>query len=183
MSKKAKKAAKTTENNSKTANKHEYILFVKKQGEGGIAIFVVVLKVIELVLTSIFALCLGIFAPLCVWFGLENNSEVSADPAVTFWFISSILYIIGLFAVMLGHLKTAAVIHTLATVGTLLTYYRYSLMYADIPDSNGPTGLFMPCIFITMLTIIMMLLVDIPKSIEKHNRKKNEKAPSIFGDK
>lgn len=170
-------------NNSKPTKKHNFILFVKDQGEGGIAVFVVILKMIELVLTTIFGLCLGIFAPLCAWLGLENESEVSADPAITIWFISSIVYIIGLFAVMLGHLKTATVIHVIATVGTLITYYRYTLMYADVPDSNGPTGLFMPCIFITILTVVMMLLVDIPKSIKKRQKKKSEKAPSILGDK
>ena len=173
---------KTKKNNSSENKRSNNILFVKDQGEGGRAVLVAVLKIIELILTTIFALCLGIFAPLCVWLGVED-AELSADPAVTFWFISSILYIIGLFTVMLGHLKTATVIHVLATAGTLITYQRYVAMYADIPNSNPPTGLFMPCIFITILTVIIMLLVDIPKSVKKRIKKKQEKAPSILGDK
>lgn len=52
-----KKAAKTPE-------KEPFFFFVKDQGEGSARVIVIVLKIIELILTSIFALCLGVFGSL-----------------------------------------------------------------------------------------------------------------------
>ena len=155
--------------------------FVEDQGEGAARVAVIVLKLVEIVLTTVYALCLGIFAPLIIWLGAE---EVETAYGITagIWFGSSIVYIIGLFTVMLGHSKTASVMHALASVGTLITYQRYRRLFADIPDSSGPTGLYMPCLFITLATVFIMLLINVPKWMDRRIQKLNEKAPSILGD-
>lgn len=173
--------AKYNKKPSKPEKKSGFVFFVRDQGEGAGKVAVIILKVIELILTTIFALVLGIFAPLCIWFGDIVEAEVAADPSALWWMISSIAYIIGLFFVMFGHSKIATGIHTAAAVGTLITYHYYLRLF-DGYDSNGPTTLYMPSIFIAVATIGIMLIINIPKWMEKHEKKVNEVAPSILGE-
>jgi len=172
------KKAQTAE---KQKDKGGFILFVKDQGEGAGQIAVIVLKVFELILTTIFAVVVGIFAPLCIWYGDKVEAEVASDPSAVWWLVSSIVYIIGLFAVMLGHSKTATVIHIIASAGTFVTYHYYTKLYEGYVG-NGPTVLYMPCLFITMLTIIIMLVINVPKWVRRKAERDSETAPSILGD-
>lgn len=156
--------------------------FFVEQGRGAGRIAVNVLKVLELIVTSIFAFTLGIFAPLCIWNGEQVEPELTADPSVLWWMLSSIVYIIGLFMVMLGHSKTATVIHIIAAGGTFVTYSFFTELYKNA-ETTGPTMLYMPCLFITMLTIGIMLIINVPIWIDKRIEKENATAPSIFDDK
>jgi len=160
--------------------KESYFFFVKDQGEGAAKVAVIVLKLAEIALTTIFALCLGIFAPIIIWNG-EDAEILAGNPALPLWFASSILYIIGMFVVMLGHSKVAAVIHAAAAVGTLLTYSSFSKLFEEVPNTRGPSGLYMPCLFITILTIIIMFLINFPKWLDKRIEQENAAAPSILG--
>lgn len=164
----------------KTGEKENFYFFVRDQGTGAARIVVIILKVLELIMTTIFGLCLGIFGPLAIR-GMDDPG-VSSDPSSIYWLISSVLYIIGLFILMLGHSKIAACVHILASVGTMITYSSYLRMFRDVETGNGPTALYMPCLFITVMTIVIMLLINLPKWIEKRIRKENEKAPSILDD-
>lgn len=166
----------------KAEEKGGFVFFVKDQGQGAGKVAVIILKVLELILTTIYALVLGIFAPLCIWFGDIVEAEVASDPSAVWWMISSIVYIIGLFFVMFGRSKIATVIHIAAAAGTLVTYHFYTKLFEGF-ESNGPTALYMPCIFITIATIGIMLIINIPKWIDKHVQKENAVAPSILGDK
>ena len=180
-----RKQVKLPPKHGKTPSKPEknsgFALIVRDQGEGAGKVAVIILKVIELILTTIFALVLGIFAPLCIWLGNYVEAEVAADPSAVWWMISSIVYIIGLFFVMFGRSKTATVIHIAAAAGTLTTYHYYMKLYEGY-DSNGPTALYMPSLFITVATVGIMLIINVPKWIEKYEQKANEEAPSILGD-
>lgn len=143
---------------------------------------IMLLRILAVILTAIFALCLGIFAPLCIMLGIEDP-EYAGDISTTFWLISSILYTLGIFVLMLGNTKIAAVIHVVASAGTLVTFFRYMELFKDVPDNNGPVGLYMPCLAITALTVTITLLTNVPKWRAEQKRKQNEKAPSILGDK
>lgn len=166
--------------------KEGFIFFVKDQGQGAGKVAVIILKVIELILTTIFALVMGIFAPLVIWDGDTFDAELAADPLIMWWFISSIVYIIGVFFVMAGRSKTATVIHVIAAAGTL-TAYHFNMQLnmrrlAEGAEGSGPVPLYMPSLFITVATIGIMLIINVPKWIEKHEEKANEEAPSILGD-
>lgn len=178
-----RKQVKLSSKNRKTTAKknNEGFFFFVNQGRGGARIAVNTLKVFELIFTTIFAFALGIFAPLCIWNGDIVEPEVAADPSALWWLISSIAYIIGLFVLMFGHSKTATVIHIIASAGTLATYGFYTELYKDAA-SNGPTLLYMPSLFITVLTIGIMLIINIPQWIDKRVEKENEAAPSILDD-
>lgn len=143
---------------------------------------IMLMRGFDVVLTAIFALCLGIFAPLCIIMGTEDP-EYAGDISTTFWLISSVLYTFGIFVLMLGNTKTAALIHTVAGVGTLVTFFRYMELFKDVPDNIGPFWLYMPCLLITALTVTITLLTNVPKWRKEKKRKQNEKAPSILGDK
>ncbi len=167
---------------SKSEDKGGFIFFVKDQGEGAGKITVIILKVLELILTTIFAVVLGIFGPLCIWYGDIVDSEVASDPSAVWWLVSSIVYIIGLFVLMFGHSKIAACIHLAAAAGTLLTY-RFYIELMEGFEGNGPTALYMPSLFIAVLTIAIMLVINIPKWIQKRIERDNEEAPSILDGK
>lgn len=173
---------KNAKKSQKAEEKGGFIFFVKDQGEGAGKVAVIILKVIELILTTIFAVVLGIFVPLCIWNGDIVDAEVAADPSAVWWLISSILYIIGLFVLMFGHSKIATCIHLAAAAGTLTTYHFY-IELMDGFEGNGPTALYMPSLFITVLTVAIMLIINIPKWIQKRVERDNEVAPSILGDK
>lgn len=170
--------------------KEGFVFFVKDQGKGAGKVAVIILKVIELILTTIFALVMGIFAPLSIWYGDIFDAEMAAYPLIgaliMWWLISSIVYIIGLFFVMSGHSKIATVIHVIAAAGTLTTYHfnmQLNMLLFEDTSSSGPIPLYMPSLFITVATIGIMLIINVPKWIEKHTQKVNEVAPSILEDK
>lgn len=165
----------------KKPEKEPFYFFVKDQGEGAARVIVIILKILELVITSIFALCLGIFAPITILVDLDITDAISQTAALI-WMVSSVIYIIGTFVVMLGHSKIASVIHLLGAAGTLVTYYNYMVMFADVPDNNGPSVLYMPCLFLTVLTLVIMLLINLPKWLEKRAAKEQAVAPSILAD-
>lgn len=142
---------------------------------------VTVLKMLEMVLVTIFGLFLGIFAPLCIFLGIDD-AEAPAIQAAVVWLISSVLYIGGFFTLMLGNSKLAMIIQGIAAVGTFVTYSIYSQMFSDNPNSTGPSILYMPCLFIALLTLAIMLTINIPKWFDKRQKMLSEKAPSILGD-
>ncbi len=174
------KKNKPSKRNAGSPKKESYFFFVKDQGEGAAKVAVIVLKLAEIALTTIFALCLGIFAPIIIWNG-EDAELFTGNPALPLWFASSILYIIGMFVIMLGHSKIASGIHIAAAVGTLLTYSSFTKLFEELPGNRGPSGLYMPCLFITILTIIIMFLINFPKWLDKRIEQENAASPSILG--
>lgn len=161
--------------------KEKFYFFVKDQGEGAGRVFVIILKVLELIITSIYGLALGIFAPLCIWFG-DFDPDIAGNPAIGFWFASALVCIAGTFVVMLGHSKVASVIHAVGGVGVLVTYYFFMQLFVDVPDNSGPSVLYMPLLFLTALSVIIMLIINVPKWAERHAEKVNAVAPSILQD-
>lgn len=173
------KNSKTTGGAKKQKRDEGFMFFVPDQGEGAAKVIVIVLKVIMLIITSICALCFGILGPVCIWVG-EYDPAVVENPAILTWLISSCIYIVGTFVIMLGHSRIAAVIDCVAAVGSLMTYYLFVTHAADPEISVGPTTLYMPCIALTVLAVIIAMLINIPKWLEKQAQKANEKAPSII---
>ncbi len=167
---------------SKKKENSHFLLFVENQGEGAARIIVIILKVISLSLTSIFGLCMGILAPIVIWNG-DFDMGITESPAIIFWFVSSIFYIIGTVILMLGYTRTAAVVHMIAAVGTLITYYFFMILFANVQNnSSRPSPLYMPSLFIAVISIVIVMLIHIPKWLDKKARRENQKAPSILSD-
>lgn len=151
---------------------------MKDQGEGAARIIVIILKILELIMTTIFALVLGIFGPIIIMKSDVVDPEISQSPGLVVWIIASALYIIGMFVLMLGRSKTASAIHLAGMVGTLITHMIIGALFVDM--RNNLANLYLPCVFIAVLTLAVMLLINIPKVIERKIQKDNEIAPSIF---
>lgn len=162
--------------------KEKFFFFVKDQGEGAARVIVIILKILLLIGTSIFGICFGVLAPIAIMFSGDFDPEIAQCPAIPVWLASAAVYIIGTFIVMLGHSKIASAVHGVGAVGILVTYYFFMQLFADIPDNNGPSGLYMPLLFLTVITVIIMLLINIPKWADAHAKKANAVAPSILGD-
>ena len=107
----------------KKEEKESFFFFARDQGEGAARVVVIILKVLELILTTIFGLVLGIFGPVVIR-GLDIQG-VSSDPSSIYWIVTSGLYIVGLFILMLGHSKIATVVHIISSDGTFETHYAY----------------------------------------------------------
>lgn len=157
-----------------------FVFFVPDQGEGAAKGIVIALKVLMLVITTIFALVLGIFGPLIIW-NPDMQSDVSGNPAVLSWFITSCVYIVGTFVIMLGHSRIASLIDIIAAAGSLVTYNLFESSKV-IDTGSTPTPLYMPCIALTVLAVVIAMLINFPKWLEKQAEKANEKAPSIIDD-
>lgn len=164
-----------------TKPEHEsHFFFVKDQGTGAVRVVIIIFKLLELVLTTILAVCLGLIAPMALLSGMED--EINYSAAAIPWFISSILYIVGLFLMIFNCSKVGAGVHLAAAVGSLVTYNGFLKVLKDQPDMRAPAHLFMPCLIITALSVAIMLMVNVPIWWKRYNEKQNEKAPSILGD-
>lgn len=154
--------------------------FVKDQGTGAVKVLIIIFKLLEIILTTILALCVGIIAPLVLMLG--EADEINYAAAAVPWIVSSILYIFGLFLMIFNRSKAGAGVHLTAAVGTLVTYGSFRAILKDYPDLQAPAHLYMPCLLITALSVAIMLMVNLPKWWDDYNKKQNEKAPSILGN-
>lgn len=164
----------------KKTEKTGFLFFVPDQGEGAAKGVVIAAKILMLIITTIFAVVLGIFGPIIIWTP-DMQSDVADNPAVLMWFISSCIYIVGTFVVMLGHSRTAAAIDTAAAICSLVTYYLFET--SKVQDTGStPTPLYMPCLALTVLAVVIAMLIHFPKWLDKKAAQDNEKAPSILGE-
>lgn len=153
--------------------------FIKDQGEGAVRVLIIIFKLLELFTTTVYALCIGIIAPLMLLIGKD---EINYTAAAVPWLIASLLYIAGLFLMIFNRSKTGAVIHMIAAVFSLITYGSFLNLFKKYEDYQTPANMFMPCLVITALSISIALMLNIPIWWERYLEKLNEKAPSILGD-
>ncbi len=158
-------------------------MFYRYQCPKMTGIVITILEVLSLILTSIFALCAGLLVPLTNWLG-QMELEIEDHPVFVVWFIASIVYVIGTFILILGKPRIAAIVHTVAMAGSLVMYYMFLMLNNQYGAeyNSGPTVLYMPCIFITIISVIVVMLIYIPKWLEKKAEKDREQAPSILAD-
>ena len=150
-------------------------------------IVIMILQVISLAATAIFALCLGVLGSLSmISVGYEDiiSSIVGYYKAgVLLWLISSIIYVTGTIVLFLGASRIAAGIHTVALVMSLVMYYLFGLARTTANlDTAGPAVLYMPCIFIAVISIAIALIVHIPLWLDEKAEKDAEVAPSILAE-
>ena len=174
-----RKNIKLNKKSEQPAPKETHFFFVKDQGTGAVRVLIIIFKLIELFLTTVYGVCLGIFAPLALWFGSEVDVNYTA-PAVL-WLVSSLFYIVGLFILIFAKEKLASILHGIAAVLTIATYGSFRSILKEY-EANGPAELFMPCLIITALTVTILILVNLPEWTKRYIEKRDEKAPSILGD-
>ena len=148
----------------------------------------IILKVIMLILTAIWGMGCGILFPAFILASGEEivAADIANSPVIIIWLITSIVgFILPAALVMCRRYIVASVMSIIGFIGILVVYSGFSDLYQYTKESTGPTELYMPCIFITIIIVLITILEKskmIRESIENHNQKKNAVAPSIFGD-
>ena len=146
-----------------------------------------ILKIIMLFLTAIWGIGCGILFPAFI---LATGSEIVSEdiansPVITVWLITSVIgYVIPAILVMCRLCKTASVMSILGFAGTLAVYSGFAQLYQYTEESSGPSELYLPCIFITIIIIVVTVLENADKIktwLDGKKEEKNAPAPSIFG--
>ncbi len=149
-------------------------------------VVIMILEVLSLILTSIFALCLGVLGALSTmsqgFDGMVSSVQGYIQTAVTLWMVSSVVYVIGTIVLFLGFSRIASIIHGAAMVMTIVMYalFRIANDNLGIDGNAGPAMLYMPCIFITLISVGVALIVYIPRWLDKRIERENAQAPSIL---
>lgn len=148
----------------------------------------IILKVIMLILTSIWGIGCGILFPAFIYGTGDEiiSAEIADNPVMIIWLITAIIgYVIPAVIVMCRFYKVASAMSVLGFIGILIVYSRFSEIYAHVEDASAPSELYLPCIFITIVILIITVLENLDKikeKLEQRNEGKNAAAPSIFGD-
>ncbi len=148
-------------------------------------IAVMVLQVLSLAATAIFALCLGVLGSLSMMAeGYEGIIPTIVDyyrAGVTLWLISSVVYVAGTVILFLGFSRIAAAVHAAALVMSLVMYYLFGLASTTANlDTSGPALIYMPCIFIAIISLVIAAVVNVPLWLDKKAAQEAEVAPSIL---
>ena len=147
-----------------------------------------ILKILIIIATCIWGVACGILFPVVI---LASGGEiVSADIAshhvIPVWLVVSIIgYVLPAAFILCRRYKLAAVFSVVGLGGILYVFTQFASIYAYTPDSNGPTELYLPCIFITIAVIALAVINNtdlIKEKLEKRSERLNAAAPSILGD-
>ncbi len=143
-----------------------------------------ILKGLEIVITAIWGIIFGIFTPLSIMYADIVNEQIADHYIVRVWLINSIVfYIVGTVIVMLNHYKIALCFHGAGFAVSLYIYSVFQNIYEGI-EAESPAQLYMPIIFVTVLTLIITVLANYKKFMEKLEAKRDkdyDATPSILG--
>lgn len=146
-----------------------------------------ILKIILLILAAIWGIGCGILFPAMI---LSSDggivaAELAADPVFVVWLVTAAAgLVLPTILTVCRFYKTASVLSLLGFGGILYVYARFAELYAG-SATNGPTELYLPCIFITILILLITAIENRGKLkayLDKKSADKDRPAPSIFGD-
>ncbi len=171
-------------------------LFRRYISSKGTGIAVLILELVSLALTSIFSLCIGIFGASFMaaqyaedFSGMADATDYAlriADLVMTgntLWLISSIIFVAGTLVLVLGFAKISCLIHAAATVCLMIGYNMIMQAHELFGTEADPGSIMLPNIFIFIITVVIALLVNFPKWLDKKHERDNAVAPSILSDK
>ncbi len=150
-------------------------------------IVVMILEGLSLAATAIFALCLGVLGSLSMmaegYEGIISTIQGYYQAGVTLWLVSSIIYVVGTIILFLGFSRIASAVHGVALVLSLVMYYVFGLMSSTANlETAGPAAIYMPCIFIAIISLAIAAVVNVPLWLDKKAEQDAEVAPSILTD-
>ncbi len=171
-------------------------LFHRYISSKGTGIAVLILELLSLALTSIFSLCIGIFGASFMaaqyaedFSGMADATDYAlriADLVMTgntLWLISSAVFVVGTLVLVLGFSKISCLIHGAATVCLMIGYSRIMQAHELFGTEADPGSIMLPNIFVFIITVVIALLVNFPKWLDKKHERDNAVAPSILSDK
>ncbi len=145
-------------------------------------IAVKILKVLEIIVAALWGIVCGIITPLFLMYGDIVPADLAEHYVLKVWIVSSAVYIIGTFIVMLKLYKTALCFHG---AGLISSIYIYSVFQGLSRDGSGMAeGLYMPLMFLTAFTLAIVIMANYDKinqRLNKNREKQYEAAPSLLG--
>lgn len=145
-------------------------------------IAVKILKVLEIIVAALWGIVCGIIVPLLIMYGDIVPKDLAEHYVFKVWIVSSAVYIIGTFIVMLKGYKTALGFHT---AGLISSIYIYSVFQGISGDGGAmAAGLYMPLMMLTAFTLAIVIMANYDKINQKLNKSKEkqyEAAPSLLG--
>lgn len=151
-------------------------------------VFGLILKIVLLILAAIWGIGCGILFPAMI---LSTGDQLVAapiaeDPVIVIWLVTAIVgFVIPAALTVCGLCKTASVLSLLGFGGILVVYARFAELYAGVKGNNGPTELYLPCIFMTILILLITAIENrekIKAVLDHKSEDQDRPAPSIFGD-
>ncbi len=171
-------------------------LFHRYISSKGTGIAVLILELLSLALTSIFSLCIGVFGASfqASQYATDFSNLTDATdyvlrianlviPGNYLWLISSIIFVVGTLVLVLGFAKITCLIHGAATVCLMIGYNMIMQAHELVGTQADPGSIMLPNIFIFIITVVIALLVNFPKWLDKKHERDNAVAPSILSDK
>lgn len=146
-----------------------------------------ILKIILLILAAIWGIGCGILFPAVILStgGEIVAAELASDPVIVVWLVTAIVgFVIPAVLTVCRFYKTASVLSLLGFGGILYVYARFAELYAG-SETNGPTELYLPCIFMTILILLITAIENrgrIKAYLDKKSAEDDRPAPSIFGE-
>lgn len=146
-----------------------------------------ILKIILLILAAIWGIGCGILFPAVILSaGAEIvPEELASDPVIVVWLVTAVIgFVLPAVLTVCRFYKTASVLSLLGFGGILYVYARFAELYAG-SETNGPTELYLPCIFMTILILLITVIENrgkIKAYLDKKSAEDDRPAPSIFGD-
>ncbi|MCM1298046.1 MAG: hypothetical protein NC203_06695 [Firmicutes bacterium] len=141
-----------------------------------------ILKVLEIIITAIWGILLGIIAPLLFKSGDIIAQELAEHPVFTVWIVSSSVYLIGTLILMLNFYKISLCFHA---AGLISSIYIYGVFQGLLEDINGRLAmLYMPLMLLTIFTLAIVIIANFDKInriLSKGKEKQYEAAPSLLG--
>ena len=140
-----------------------------------------ILKGIELVITAIWGVVFGVFAPLSL---ITSGEPISEHYILWVWLINSVAcYLIGTIIVMLKFYKVALCFHTVGLAVSIFIYGVFNGIF-DGMNSQNPAQLYMPVIAVFFVTLAIAVIANyekINRLLSTKKEKKYEAAPSVLG--
>lgn len=141
-----------------------------------------ILKVLEIIITAIWGMLLGIFTPILLKSGDIAPEIIAENSVLTVWIISSSVYLVGTLILMLKLYKTALCFHTAGLISSIYIYSAFEKIGEN--EVSNPAMLYMPLIFLTIITLVITVLTNYGKInafLSKGKEKQYEAAPSLLG--
>ena len=148
-----------------------------------------VLKIIETLIVCVFGVFFGTVFPACILaFGEEIiPADIASEKGpMIVWLVTSIIgYVLSAALIFTKRYKSAALLSMAGFIGVLIVNGSFTQLYRYTENSNGPSFMYLPLIFATILDIIIAVIENRDKimlMLEKRRDEENAPAPSILAD-
>lgn len=142
-------------------------------------VVLIILKILTLILTAIWGVVFGILSPIFLMSSDLSSLTVSGHPVFILWIIMGVVgYIVPCVLIMLKMYKTSAAFSLAGTVMVIIIHSIFMGMKNGTSETS-PSFLYLPQIFMTVLSIIIAVTQNFNVILNAYaNKKSKENLPS-----